>query len=382
MPLNPNAMKHAFALMALVAILLLGCRKNDPEITTSAALEEMVAEEMDRQHIPALSMLIFRQDAVLYEKCFGYANLRNQVSLAPDHMFLIASISKVITGVALLQLYENGRLDLDDPVSDYLPFAVNVPGSNTAVTFRMLLTHSSAIADNDDVLDQHYFYNQDPPGSLRDFLQGYLVPGGADYDENKNFHDFEPGSAHEYSNVGSALVGLLVEEIAGIDFNTYCKDSIFAPLGMAHTSWRLGEITQTIVTPYDYRKRENQAIRHYTNTDYPNGGLRTTTRDLHKLAAMLGNRGLFGSARLLESATVTEMITSQLPDIADEAVGLHMFEMNAEYGLWGHDGGEQGVATTMAFHPTSQLGVIIFTNQGEADLDDMLVRTYEYALTL
>jgi CubicO group peptidase (beta-lactamase class C family) len=367
--------------LLLALLLLLGCRRNDPEFEDVAEYEVWAEKQMDRQHIPAMSVLIFKQDVVLYEQTFGFANLEEQLALEADHMFLIASISKVTTATALLQLYENGRFDLDDPINDYLPYAVDVPGHARDITFRMLLTHTSAIADNDPVLDTQYYYDQDPPVSLADFMEDYFAPNGQYYDPDLNFHDFEPGTAHEYSNMGSALVGHLVERISGIDFNTYCKDSIFRPLGMEHTAWRLDEITSTIVTPYDYRRRENNAIAHYTNSDYPNGGLRTTARDLHKLVAALANGGQTPTYQLLEASTAAAMLTPQIPDI-DAEVGLHMFVMNAEHGLWGHDGGEQGVATIMGFHPGTQLGVVIFTNQGEAELDDIFSATYAFGLTL
>ena len=366
--------------LLLAVFVLIGCRRDDPAPSTAAEYEALVADEMDRQHIPAMSVLIFQDDVVLYEKCFGQSNIQQELALQPDHMFLIASISKVITATALLQLHEAGRFGLDDPINTHLPFNVAVPGYARDITFRMLLTHTSAIADNDPVLDTQYYYDQDPSVSLADFMTGYYSPAGAYYDADQNFHNFEPGTQHEYSNMGSALVGYLVERISGIDFNTYCKDSIFTPLGMAHTAWRLDEITGTIVTPYDYIRRENQPIRHYTNADYPNGGLRTTTRDLHKLVATLARGGQSGSFQLLQASTVASMLTPQIPDI-DAEVGLHMFVMNAEHGLWGHDGGEQGVATIMGFHPATRRGVVIFCNQGEADLDALFADTHAFGLS-
>jgi CubicO group peptidase (beta-lactamase class C family) len=368
-------------LPCLLILFLLGCRQEDPVLTTAAEYEAHVADEMDRQHIPGLSVLIFQGDAVLYEKCFGHADIDQQLALQSDHMFLLASISKVVTATALLQLHEAGRFGLDDPIDGFLPYAVTVPGSTRAITFRMLLTHTAAIADNDPVLDTQYYYNRDPTLSLADFMEAYFAPNGTYYDPELNFHDFEPGTEHAYSNMGSALVGHLVERIAGVDFNTYCKDSIFGPLGMMQTAWRLDEITGTIVTPYDYIRRRNEAINHYTNADYPNGGLRTTARDLHQLVATLARGGQSGSFQLLQASTVTAMLTPQIPDI-DPEVGLHMFVMNAEHGLWGHDGGEQGVATIMGFDPGTQRGVILLSNQGEADLDALFADTYGFGLHL
>ena len=365
----------------VIAVLLYtlvtpACQKNDVEINSQADFEGFIANEMEDQKIPAMAVLIFREDDILLEQYLGNSNIADNISLEADHLFLIASISKVITATALLQLFDEGKFELDDPINDYLPFKVAVPGYSEQITFRMLLTHSSGIEDNYSVMDKQYYYNQDPPITLSYFIEQYLKPGGEFYDVDDNFYDFRPGTKHEYSNIGSALIGVLVENISGKDFNTYCKDHIFKPLGMDNSFWLLSEITQTIATPYDYENGRNKSIEHYTNTDYPNGGLRTTARDLHKLLFPFVNEGQSGNYQVLKKETIQLMLTPQLTTDDDEIVGLHLF-YDEEYNLWGHDGGEQGVATIMAFNPVTKTGAIVFTNQGEADLDDVLIAAYQ-----
>lgn len=360
--------------------LLVSCDDGEVEVNDAAEFETYLTEEMESQNIPALSTLIFRDETVLFEKQLGKSNIAQDVALAANHPFLLASISKVITATALLQLYEDGLLGLDDKVNDYLPFNVSIPNYTTDVTFRMLLTHTSGIADG-SALDGLYYYGVDSPVALGDFLENYLSPSGNLYNATENFHDFEPGSKHEYSNTGNALIGLLVEQISGIGFNEYCKQNIFTPLEMTNTAWRLDEITQTIVQPYNYVSNQYEAIDHYTFTDYPNGGLRSTAGDLFKFLSALAQEGTFNSTEILKASTVTEMITPQIPSI-DNEMGLHLFLMNADNNLWGHDGGEQGAATIMAFNPATNIGAIILANQGEANLDDVLVNAYKFGLKL
>lgn len=364
------------SLIILSIFIINGCSKDEPEISNVQEFEAYLTEEMSEQHIPAASILIFKGETVLYEKYMGYSNLEENTILADDHLFLIASISKVVTATALLQLYENEAFGLDDAINDYLPFSVHVPGYAEEITFRMLLTHTSGIADNDPILDGQYYYNQDPPISLSFFIENYLKVGGTFYDANSNFYDFKPGTEFEYSNIGSALIGVLVENISGQAFHSYCKTHIFNPLDMQNTSWRLDEITQTIVTPYDFVNGSNQPIQHYINSDYPNGGLRTTVRDLHKLISAFVNEGTSNSHKLLKKETVNEVLTNQFTNSDEEIVGLHLF-FDSQENLWGHDGGEQGVATTMAFNPMTKVGAIILTNQGEADLEELLIVAYE-----
>jgi CubicO group peptidase (beta-lactamase class C family) len=376
-------MKNISILSFLVFFLLFSCKPKEVIINNLDEFGEYLEDEMDAQNIPAMAVLLFEEDSILHEQYLGSSNLSANQSLAADHLFLLASISKVITATALLQLYEQGLFALDDKINDYLPFDVQVPNATTDITFRMLLTHTSAIADG-SALDNQYFYGSDPNVELDSFMENYLVPGGSFYDANENFHDAEPGDAFQYSNEGSALLAVLVEAISNKDFNTYCKDHIFTPLGMNRTSWRLDEIQQnnwTIVQPYNYQSGSYSAIDHYTFTDYPNGGLRTTARDLAIFLSAFVQNGQANGYQLLKNSTLGEMLQAQIPDL-DPTVGLHIFLMNEEHQLWGHDGGEQGVATIMGFNKSTKKGAIILSNQGEADLDEILKEAYEMALKL
>jgi CubicO group peptidase (beta-lactamase class C family) len=341
--------KYFGIILLFATTLSLGAQQTTAQTTVN--FENYIQAEMRSQKIPAMSALIFNKTDILYENYFGKSQLQKNIPLQKDHVFLLASISKVITATALLQLYEAGRFSLDDNINDYLPFKVKIPDYSKNITFRMLLTHTSAIADGSALEDQYYF-GKDSPVALRYFLQNYLTPKGKFYDAYENFHDFAPGSDYEYSNIGNALIGLLVEEISGMNFNTYSKRNIFAPLGMTQTHWRLGEITQTIVRPYNYKNGRFKPIQHYTFTDYPNGGLRSNGRDMFKFLSAFVNGGISNKHRLLAASTIKSMITPQIPAL-DKEVGLHLFLMNRSYGLWGHAGGEQGVAIIMAFNPKS-----------------------------
>lgn len=371
-----------FVFLFMVSLLLFGagCKKDNPEVNSVEELETFVEEELSAQNIPAISLLIFKEGNILYEGLFGESNVDQNLALADDHLFLLASVSKTVTATALMQLYDQGEFGLDDKINDYLSFSVSVPGESTDITFRMLLTHTSGIADG-SALDGQYYYGSDSPVALDYFLENYLVPGGDFYNASENFHNFEPGTEHEYSNEGSALIAVLVEQISGVDFNTYCKQNIFTPLGMEDTFWRLDEINQTIVQPYTYTNGQFDEIQHYTFTDYPNGGLRSTAKDLFTFFSAFAQNGRSNNHQLLQSSTVAAMLSPQIPDI-DAEVGLHMFLMDPENDLWGHDGGEQGVATIMAFNKSTKVGAIVLSNEGEADLDEILKLAYQLGTEL
>ncbi len=326
--------------------------------------------EMERQHIPALSVLVFKGDTILFEATLGQANIEQNIPLTADQPFLLASISKTVTATALMQLYDAGKFALDDPINAYLPFAVHLPDRPDEITFRMLLTHTAAIADG-PALDAQYYTGRDSPVALGRYLQSYLTPNGQYYDADANFYDYAPGKDYTYSNTGYALIGFLVARISGQDFASYTARTIFRPLGMDNTAWHLRDISDPMVLPYAYNQGRYSAITPYSFTDYPNGGLRSTARDMHRfLAALIGGR-------LLSAATGGQMTTPQIPRL-DPDVGLGLFLMNRHLGLWGHDGGEQGAATIMAFNPQSGIGAIILANQGMAELDGLLAKAYRF----
>ncbi len=382
-------MKNYTSLLLILFITLLACKKDEPEVvvtpppaesSTEADLRTYLSSVKSAQNVPAMATMVFKEDKVLFENYEGQSDIEKEIDLTAEHVFLLASVSKTITATALLQLYDDGKFKLDDYINDYLSFKVEIPNHPKNITFKMLLTHTSGIADG-KALDDEYYYGKDSPVNLAKFIEGYLNVDGDLYNERQNFHDFEPGTQHEYTNVGNALMAVLVEQISGEGFNAYCKKNIFEPLKMTSTFWRLDEVNKTIVQPYNYVKGDYDPIGHYTFTDYPNGGLRSNVKDMSRFLMTLANGGSFDGAELLKAATVEQMITPQIPSL-DATMGLHLFLMDKTNNIWGHDGGEQGVATIMGYNPSTKIGVLIFTNQGDADLDAVLVETYKVGLNL
>src|SRR5262249_18790043 len=152
---------------------------------------------------------------------------------------MLASISKVVTGVALMQAHERGAFDLDDAIDARLPFPVRNPSfPDVPITYRMLLTHTSSINDTDEV-DDHVAKGHDSPIPLATFLPQYLAPGGAYYTKGSWDRHHAPGTRYAYSNVGASLAGELVERIGGESLEAICQKQIFGPLGMDETSWFL-----------------------------------------------------------------------------------------------------------------------------------------------
>jgi CubicO group peptidase (beta-lactamase class C family) len=262
-----------------------------------------------------------------------------------------------------MQAVEDGLVDLDADVDEVLPFSVRNPTfPDAAITARMLLAHTSSIRDNWDVLTGIYARG-DSPVPLGEFLEGYLVPGGRHYDAERNFLSSAPGTAYAYGNEGAALAAYLVEAASGTPFDGWCEDRIFAPLGMHETSWHLGGLDRgDVAMPYRWANGRYRAYGHYGYPDYPDGALRTSARQLARfLLAFIGDGELDG-VRILQSSSVEEIRRRQFADVVPgQGLIWYVLHRSGER-LFGHNGGDSGVATQMYYRPDDGTGVITLAN--------------------
>jgi len=276
----------------------------------------------------------------------------------------MASTSKTITAAALMQLYGEGKFKMNDDINKYLPFRVISPmNPSIAITFGELLRHRSSIRDNVEYLGPFWSVNKgDPVLPLRQFLEGYLSAGGKNYSATKNFYDEKPDSAYHYSNVGIALIGYLVERIAGMPFDQYCKKNIFTPLQMDNTAWFLKNLdSNQVAMPYRYSYSLNQYVKYGFGgyPDYPAGELRTSAEQLANFLIAWTQNGKFNDKQVFKGDAI-QLLT---PD--DIRLGFYTwFLYGTDQGtiLYDHNGDDNGVFTAMLFNPKNKKGVIILIN--------------------
>jgi len=346
----------------------------------SQTLDDFIIEQMNQNHIPGLAACIVRQGEVLWSGNYGMANFDANIPVSSTTIFMLASVAKTVTATALMQVYENNRFQLDDSINAFLPFAVRNPRyPETPITFRMLLTHTSAIQDNFDVMP---YVDGDPTIPLGEYLEDYLTPGGKYYDPNRNFYAFRPGTNWAYSNIGIALAGYLVEAITGIPFDTFCNDSIFAPLGMSNTAWFLRDLDTTLIArPYYFDGVNYVDYGLYGYADYPDGQLRTTVTSLAKFLQANIQYGALCDERILDSSTVRMIRSAQIP-LIDPTQGLVWYTtISNGKTIWGHNGGDLGVTTEMFLSESDSTGVIVLTN-GEGGIVQIRDMLFQVADTL
>ncbi|HNV99288.1 MAG TPA: serine hydrolase [Chitinophagales bacterium] len=333
------------------------------------ALDTYILDQMDTKHIPGVSSVIIQDGRLVWSGNYGTANLTTGMAVDTNTVFMLASISKTIAVTAAMQLYEDGYFELDDDINMHLPFTIYHPDyPDSVITMRMIMTHSSALRDNWDILDTVYVAG-DSPLPLSAFVQGYFEVGGPYYYADDNFYGYAPGVNYNYCNMGISLLGYLVELFSGQPFNTYCNEHIFEPMCMTNTGWFLSELdTNLIAHPYDYVAGEYVDYGLYGYPDYPDGQLRTTALSLAKFLYMYMQGGSFEGVQILEPETVDLILSSQIPMI-DPTQGLVWYSYTDGGTWWGHSGGDSGVSTDMYFKESTQTGVILLTNSDNSTLN-------------
>jgi CubicO group peptidase (beta-lactamase class C family) len=353
-------------LIAGLLSLLTSCKEGEvvnPQ--DRSVLEHILTSEFQKLNMPGYGVAAVKGDSVVYMNTFGHANVRDQVPFTPQTRMVIASISKTFIATAIMQLWEQEKIGLDDDINRYLPFEVrnpNFPGDT--ITVRMLMTHTSSITDAAYRSDVFYLFGYvDYPETIGSFLQNYLRPDGAYYDPIL-YSKQKPGTAFSYSNVASTLLAYLVERVSGTDFNSYCKAHIFQPLKMTRTTWMFSETPQNeVALHYTSASDRHPAKPYLTYPDYPDGHLITTVEDLSRFMRAFINRGTFDGTQLLAPATIQLMLSEQ-STLSGGKQGLIFAAGTANSGeVWGHSGGDPGTSTLMYFDTLSQTGAILLCNQ-------------------
>jgi CubicO group peptidase (beta-lactamase class C family) len=317
--------------------------------------------------VPGISGAIVKNGHVVCTAVAGKAvlpgNGRTEKAVTTDTDFLWASVSKTVTATAVMQLWERGKFQLDDSIDKYLGFSVRVPTCKaTPITFRQLLTHTSSITDNDTVINSKpvAVSSGDPTVALDRLVKGYFTPGGEFY-HTANFDSGCPGTQSDYSNMGVALLGYLVQVISGEDLYAYYQAHIFGPLGMKNTSFHLADLdAATLAAPLGTEAQ-------YGEADFPDGMMRTSPVQLGKFLAMISQGGTYDGKQLLMPSTVKEMLKQQtaLAPASTNGItqGLILYTVN-KFGpvTWGHDGDDDGATSNMFFDPATKTGVILVSN--------------------
>ncbi|NIM90482.1 MAG: serine hydrolase [Candidatus Aminicenantes bacterium] len=313
------------------------------------AFEKFVSEQMEIQRIPGLS-IGFIKDEFIWTKGFGYADLENKVLAKPESSYRLASVTKTITAIAVLQLVERGKIDLEAEVQTYVPY---FPKKKWPVTVRQLLGHVGGIS---------HYKNYD--------VEGHIKVHKNTQEALAIFQDFdlvaEPGTRYNYSSYGYNLLGAVIEAASGQSYGDYLKEHIFGPLGMKDS--RMDDPVELI--PHrvrGYRIIEGE-IKNSEFVDissrFAGGGTRSTVVDLLKYA-----QGIF-SGPLLKEETWRQMFTSMVlkdQHLTGYGMGWNVRPVRGHYTVR-HSGSQPETRTSLLLFPKEKFAVAIGCNRERADL--------------
>ncbi len=348
-------------------------------IDSADDLTAFIRTEMEANRIPGAQVFASKGGEQVYYEALGLANADDGTPMTEQTLSLLASVSKPVTGIALLTLVDKGQIALDDPINDYLPFDVEHPDHpDTDITPRMLLTHQSGIVDSNTDLD----VEGDSPISLASFIEDLLTPGGRFYSTD-NFGD-KPGTSTLYSNDGIALIGFLVEAVSKMSFEEYCQSALFTPLGMNRTSWFLSGLTgQPIARPHLQDGNSFTALPNPGFPDYPAGQLRTSPNQLARLLQMVQDGGTLGGETILQSSTVEAMLTPSSAGTGSEGddQGFVWYRTTRNGRVsWEHNGSVEGITTLALMLTDDDVNVIVLTNGEEVEIDGIVDAAIDFAL--
>jgi len=340
--------------------------------TDTKKLDAYFSRNIEKAKIIGLQVASIGHGELVFHGSYGEKMLHTGDTVNDSTLFLMASCTKPVTSLGIMKLYDQGKLDLDDDINDYLPFNISNPNfPKEKITFRMLLAHTSSLRDNYTVYDSLYTLPEggDSPLELQQYIRDYFTEGGKFYSPTKNFAVEKPGKSYEYCNMGYALLGALLEQISGMSFSDYMHQEIFQPLHMNNSYWFLKEIPhQNIARPHKIEpEKEPQVLNHY--------GFPSTATDYAQVLKLMLNMGKIDDVTFLDEATVEEFLKIQYPEVNKyQAIAWNYNEFDAfiykiimpRYlfmrKLPAHSGYDPGVETYVVFDPRKQRGVIILIN--------------------
>jgi CubicO group peptidase (beta-lactamase class C family) len=286
------------------------------------------------------------------QRAYGMADLEWDVPNAPDTIFEAGSVSKQFTAAAVLLLVRDGKLSLDDPVRKYIP---ELPDYGSPLTIRHMLTHTSGLRDWGEVEGIAGW-----PRTSRAYTHAHVL----DIVSRQKALNFTPGTAWSYSNTGYNLSAIIISRVSGRPFAEFCRDRLFQPLGMTHTSWR-DDFTRIV---------KHRAIAYSQSADgwhqempfenvYGNGGLLTTVGDL------LAWNENFVAPTVGDAASISLQQTPMKlagGESTDYALGLYVRPYRGVREV-SHSGSTAGYRAFLTRYPDQHVSVAVLCNAATAN---------------
>lgn len=324
---------------------------------------------LNRRPAVGLAVGVVRNGSLEFFQGHGVADITSNTPITEDTVFRMGSVTKTVTAVAVMQLWEQGRVDLDAPANDHLRAYRLIPAKAglRPATLRHLLTHTAGIPEVVYVADLLH-PGWGPFGARPAAFSvnvGESLPSLAEYYRGGLRTVVEPGTTFAYTNHGFATLGQIVEDVSGVPLERYLREHIFQPLGMTDTELVRSERVQTrLATGYVLGPRGAEAVSDREWVGAGGGGMHSTARDMARFVAALVAGGANEHGSVLEPATLRTMFEPHYqPDPRLPGVGLGLFraDLGGHLALE-HQGVLPGFDSQIFFAPDDGVGVVGVTN--------------------
>ena len=314
-------------------------------------IDQFVKQAMAAVHIPGVSLVVIKDGKVIKQGAYGLANIDLNVAVKPETVFLLASITKVFTATGIMMLVEDGKVNLDEKISRYLP---DTPEAWKAITVRHLLTHTAGLKDR--------FEGRSVGEWLLNFTTEQMYDSA-----RKQPLDFKPGERWQYSDQGFFLLGMIIEKVTGKTYRQFLQERILRPCGMTATT----TISQTEIIPNlasGYTQLNGTLYHNHRRTDYglvSHFGVVTNVIDMAKFDAALNG------GRLLKPATIAQMCAAATLENGSKVRVSGLTSYGFGWFLsdfFGHHIVQHGGSTGTAYYrvPSDGLSIIVLTNLEQA----------------
>lgn len=376
----------ATLLIALLTAALLLFGKRELDVAADAPPQAFVDAVTRYAAIPGMAIVTVRGGKIDRLLTHGHADVDKRIPVSRDTLFNIASISKPLLGILLLQAERDGLLSLDADINGYLPFRVENPKAPGVITLRHIATHTSGIGDffSFDL----YCLGQDCAEPIEQYLRRLLSKDGAAYEGGRHYRPHAPGTHWEYSNLATALAGFILERRSGKTLDQLSQPVVFGQLLESTASWKLDGLPRSLLAvQYEVQgclpgrvlcfdpqstsavaaklarflptRLESTALRAYPpfgNPQYPDGGVRTSITGLGKLIVNMVNNRAADGRPILDPAMRAAMLQVQVPAAVHPGQRLFWRQndgdmMSPDY--IGHIGADYGLFTSLYFNPAT-----------------------------
>ena len=347
----------------------------DPAAKVAAALEgfDKVAEEgLKALKVPGVAMVVIKDDKIAYARGFGFKDVEKKLPVTPDTIFAIGSSSKAFTVFALGKLVDQGKVEWDKPVRNYIPwFQLYDKSAGERLTVRDLVMHDSGLPRHDLV----WYNNQKVSREELVRRLPYLQPS-ADLREK-----------WQYNNLMYLTAGFLVEQLTGQKWEDAVRSLVFEPLGMKRANFSVLESQKDADFSFPY-VTDDKGFKKIPFRDIsiigPAGSINASVNEMANWAVVQLNNGKFGGAQLVNTATVADMHVSHMamgaesttPEILAETYGMGWFtDVYRGHRRFHHGGNIDGFSAMVSALPNDGLAFVVLSNMNGSALPELLVRT-------